>query len=120
MGSGFWNQGEGIDGTRGRKCKAMHGRACEGRNRGRHMWTGPNRCNSVVAGDVSSPSSSLSPANSFCKVLFFFSFSFPLNFLTQFSRYFGLCFASVNEGISGGVDGVDFGLYEPVADMICF
>lgn len=72
MGSGFWNQGEGIDGTRGRKCKAMHGRACEGRNRGRHMWTGPNRCNSVVAGDVSSPSSSLSPANSFCKVLFFF------------------------------------------------
>ncbi|KAF2314709.1 hypothetical protein GH714_030117 [Hevea brasiliensis] len=45
----------------------MHGRACEERKRGRHMWTGPNRGNSVIAGDVSSSSSSLSPTNSFCK-----------------------------------------------------
>ncbi|KDP31137.1 hypothetical protein JCGZ_11513 [Jatropha curcas] len=45
----------------------MHGRAGEERKRGRHMWTGPTRGNSVVAGDVSSYSSSVSPANSFCK-----------------------------------------------------
>ncbi|XP_065876346.1 uncharacterized protein [Euphorbia lathyris] len=45
----------------------MHGRACEERKRGRHMWTGPTRGNSVVAGDVSSSSSSISPANSFSK-----------------------------------------------------
>ncbi|KAF2282899.1 hypothetical protein GH714_043319 [Hevea brasiliensis] len=45
----------------------MHGRAGEERKRGRHMWTGPTRSNSVVAGDVSLSSSSVSPANSFCK-----------------------------------------------------
>ncbi|XP_021591967.1 uncharacterized protein LOC110599722 isoform X1 [Manihot esculenta] len=45
----------------------MHGRAGEERERGRHMWKGPTRSNSVVAGDVSSSSSSFFPANSFCK-----------------------------------------------------
>ncbi|XP_043806542.1 uncharacterized protein LOC110599610 isoform X2 [Manihot esculenta] len=45
----------------------MHGLAGEERKRGRHMWTGPTRSNSVVAGDVSSSSSSVFPANSFCK-----------------------------------------------------
>lgn len=48
----------------------MHGRAGEERERGRHMWKGPTRSNSVVAGDVSSSSSSFFPANSFCKVFF--------------------------------------------------
>ncbi|XP_065872358.1 uncharacterized protein [Euphorbia lathyris] len=45
----------------------MHGRAGEERKRGRHMWTGPNRVNSVVAGDDSPSYSLLSPANSFSK-----------------------------------------------------
>ena len=42
-----------IDGTRRGKCKAMlHGREGEERKRDhRHMWTGPSRGNSVVAGD---------------------------------------------------------------------
>ena len=60
-----------IDGTRGGKCKAMlHGREGEERKKDhRHMWTGPTRGNSAVAGDDVS--------NSFFKViLFFFCFNF--------------------------------------------
>ncbi|WCJ36354.1 BAH domain TFIIS helical bundle-like domain [Euphorbia peplus] len=46
----------------------MHGREGEERKRGRHMWTGPNRVNSVVvAGDDFASCSLLSPPNSFSK-----------------------------------------------------
>ncbi|OAY30916.1 uncharacterized protein LOC110599832 [Manihot esculenta] len=45
----------------------MHGRAGEERKTGRHMWKGLTHSNSVVACDVSSSSSSVFPANSFCK-----------------------------------------------------
>ncbi|KAF2306641.1 hypothetical protein GH714_020006 [Hevea brasiliensis] len=55
----FLNQAEGINVTRGGKCKAIYGRAGEERKRGRHMWTGPKCSNLIVAGDVSSSSSSV-------------------------------------------------------------
>ncbi|KAJ8750022.1 hypothetical protein K2173_013937 [Erythroxylum novogranatense] len=59
--SRVWFEGEGIDGTRRGKCKAMHGWSAEERKRTRHMWKEPSRSNSVaVSGDVSSSSSCLS------------------------------------------------------------
>lgn len=70
-----------VDGTRKEKCKAMlHGREAEEerkKDRIRHMWTAPTRVNnnSVVAAPdfvPSPPSSSLSSADSFYKVLLFF------------------------------------------------
>lgn len=71
----------------------MHGLAGEERKRGRHMWTGPTRSNSVVAGDVSSSSSSVFPANSFCKVFFlsctlFFFFPFAGHAFSLIFRLF--------------------------------